>query len=415
MARRRETILEAFDPRSNSLNLLRLVMATAVILSHSIVLGGFGSESILGKTTLGTVAVYGFFGISGYLIAGSADRNRFGRYLWQRFLRIFPAFWVCLIVTAFVFGTIAYFHNNPVLSNRCGLHCYLSVPGGPFGYVFHNFWLQMNQGGIALTLEHDFGLGGWNASLWTLELEFLCYLIVGLVAVVGLLKRRWSVVALAGVVWIAEIVIISVPALSRNFSPYARWDFFRLTGSGGLTFEWINLLSLLGVFLAGSLIYLYRDRIPDSGVLAAGSLALFLAGMFIPVGLSIGPSVWLVHLTSLNLTAVFLAYPLIWLGIHLPFTRVGATNDYSYGVYIYAAPVQQLMTMWGVNHWGYVPYTALTILMVAPLAVASWWLVEKQSLKLKKAQLGRLLKLPPKPTPRAEVSAASVGSDDEGR
>jgi peptidoglycan/LPS O-acetylase OafA/YrhL len=391
-------------------------MATAVILSHSIVLGGFGSEAILGKTTLGTLAVYGFFGISGYLIAGSADRNGFGRYLWQRFLRIFPAFWICLVITAFAFGTIAYFHNNPVLSSRCGLHCYLSVPNGPVGYVVHNFWLQINQGGIALTLEHDFALRGWNASLWTLQLEFICYLILGFLAVIGLLKRRWSVVALAVAVWIAEIAIISVPPLSRNFSPFAPWDFFQLSVPGTyVTFEWINLLSLLAVFLAGSLLYLYRERIPDSGFLAAGSFALFLSGLFIPVGVSIGATVWLVHLTSLNLTAVFLTYPLIWLGIHLPFTKVGATNDYSYGVYIYAAPVQQLMTMWGVNHWGYVPYTALTILMVAPLAVASWWLVEKQSLKLKKVQIGRLLKLPPKPTPRAEVSAASVASDDEGR
>jgi peptidoglycan/LPS O-acetylase OafA/YrhL len=401
-------------------------MATAVILSHSITLGGFGGESILGKTTLGTVAVYGFFGISGYLIAGSADRNGFGRYLWQRFLRIFPAFWVCLVVTAFVFGTIVYFHNQPVLSNHCGLHCYLSVPNnGPIGYVVHNFWLQMNQPGIALTFG-GYWLIEWNGSLWTLVYEFLCYLILGLLAVAGLLKRRWFVAALAAVVWIAVIAIISAPALSRNFAPAhlgngklllgAKWASLRLNlGFDRLSLESISLLSLLGIFLAGALLYLYRDKIRDSGLLAAGMFALFLSGMFIPLGLRIGSSDGLVHLTSLNLTAIFLAYPLIWLGIHLPLSRVGATNDYSYGVYIYAFPVQLLMTMWGVNHWGYVPYTVLTILMVAPLAVASWWLIEKQSLKLKKVSVGRLLKLPPKPTPGGEVIDASVGPDRESR
>ena len=54
------------------------------------------------------MAVVGFFGISGYLITGSAERSRPLRYLWQRFLRIFPAFWVCLVVTAFVIGAIAW-------------------------------------------------------------------------------------------------------------------------------------------------------------------------------------------------------------------------------------------------------------------------------------------------------------------
>ena len=127
------TIEQSFSAKRNSLNFLRLILALAVVFSHSITLGLFGSEWILGRTTLGTVAVYGFFGISGYLIAGSAGRNNTGRYLWQRFLRIFPAFWVCLIVTAFLFGTIAWFHSNPGLSRTCGLRCYLTEGMGPSG------------------------------------------------------------------------------------------------------------------------------------------------------------------------------------------------------------------------------------------------------------------------------------------
>jgi peptidoglycan/LPS O-acetylase OafA/YrhL len=74
----------ALLPRSNSLNLLRLVLAGAVVLSHSIELGGYGSEHLLRWTTLGSIAVYCFFGISGYLIAGSARAHSFGRFLWHR-------------------------------------------------------------------------------------------------------------------------------------------------------------------------------------------------------------------------------------------------------------------------------------------------------------------------------------------
>ena len=40
---------------------------------------------------------------------------------------------------------------------------------------------------------------------------------------------------------------------------------------------------------------------------------------------------------------------MIWLGIHLPLARVGAKNDYSYGLYIYGYPVSQLLVVWGLN------------------------------------------------------------------
>ena len=86
-------------------------------------------------------ALYGFFCLSGFLIAGSAARNRTGRYLWQRFLRIMPAYWVCLIVTAFVIGALAWIHQ-PHPSSCSISSCYYSIGhAGPFSYVYHNFLL----------------------------------------------------------------------------------------------------------------------------------------------------------------------------------------------------------------------------------------------------------------------------------
>ena len=109
----RKAIGVALDPKRNSLNFLRLVLAFSVVYAHASELGWFGlHDVVVNDTGLGTIAVYGFFGISGYLIAGSASRNSVGRYLWQRFLRIFPAFWVCLVVTAFVFGAICVGHHS---------------------------------------------------------------------------------------------------------------------------------------------------------------------------------------------------------------------------------------------------------------------------------------------------------------
>jgi peptidoglycan/LPS O-acetylase OafA/YrhL len=253
------TIDESFSVKSNSLNFLRLILALAVVFSHSITLGMFGSESVLGKTTLGTVAVFGFFGISGYLIAGSATRNNVGRYLWQRFLRIFPAFWVCLIVTAFVFGTIAWFHYNPNLSRTCGIRCYVNQPNGPFEYVGHNFWLQVNQDTIGGTLPGGFSGYGWNGSLWTLELEFLCYVLLALLSLVGLLKRRVLVAAIAAGIWIAEIVIISSRTLSLHFTPLFGWDWITVFA---FKVQVMELLMLVPIFLSGSRILAFSQLCP---------------------------------------------------------------------------------------------------------------------------------------------------------
>jgi peptidoglycan/LPS O-acetylase OafA/YrhL len=379
----RPTIEQSFSATRNSLNLLRLILAVAVVFSHSITTGHFGSESLLGKTTLGTVAVYGFFGISGYLIAGSAARNNAGRYLWQRFLRIFPAFWICLLVTAFLFGTVAWFHLNPALSRTCGLHCYLTEPNGPLGYVIHNFWLEVNQNIIARTGVVGGFLGfGWNGSLWTLELEFLCYLLLGAFSVLGLLKRRLLVALIAGVIWIAVVVIIAIPTLRTDFSPFHSGAIIVLFG---FTVDIITFLVLVSIFLSGALLYLYRERIPDSGTIALVATILFMAGFVIPLGQGAPEN----FLTSLDLTAIFLVYPLIWLGIHLPFARFCAVNDYSYGIYIYAFPIQVLLAMWGVNKWGYLPYTLTALAAVIPVAIASWWLIEKHALKLKKLKVPR--------------------------
>jgi peptidoglycan/LPS O-acetylase OafA/YrhL len=344
-----------------------------VIFSHALTLGGLGSESIASKTTLGTLAVYGFFGISGYLIAGSAYSNGFIQFLWRRFLRIFPAYWVCLLVTAFVFGAIAWTFTGHAGPQHCGLSCYLSAPNGPLQYVIHNSWLRQVQTSIAGTPSGIPRSFVWNGSAWTLFYEFMCYLILGFLALLGILRRRILVLGLFLAVFLAEIVIDVTPSLNDQFNVYMNWDAK-------------EMLTFVPIFLAGALLYLYRDRIPDMGVLALAATALVLLSLVIPIGVSAPGGL---RFVSTDLFAPLLAYPLLWLGIHLPLYRIGARNDYSYGVYIYAYPVQQLLTLAHVQRFGYTTYAVLAVVCTAPLAVGSWWLIEKRALRLKRFQLAR--------------------------
>src|ERR1700712_722049 len=97
------TLGEAFDPRSNALNAWRLVMAAGVILWHSWLITGRQLSFEPAHQLLRDVWVDGFFAISGFLITRSwFGKPRLREYFMARGLRILPAFWVCLIVIAFV-------------------------------------------------------------------------------------------------------------------------------------------------------------------------------------------------------------------------------------------------------------------------------------------------------------------------
>ena len=78
-----------------------------MIFSHAGPVAGFYGQQDLGaqisdEQSLGGVAVAGFFFFSGFLITRSRRRPGIVRYFWRRCLRIFPAFWCALLLTAFV-------------------------------------------------------------------------------------------------------------------------------------------------------------------------------------------------------------------------------------------------------------------------------------------------------------------------
>jgi peptidoglycan/LPS O-acetylase OafA/YrhL len=338
------TIETAFNPKKNSLNFLRLALALCVVIAHSY----YGGISI-STTTLGSIAVYGFFGISGFLIAGSADHNGTLRYLWQRFLRIFPAYWVCLVLTAFFFALLAW-----VTTSHHSVGAFLKAPAGPIGYDISNSLLLTRQLTIAGTI--------WNSSIWTLFYEFLCYLLVGAMAFVGILQRRWLTALTAIGMW-GVMAMFTATDLRNHFGDSRYWIL-------------MNFIKFASVFLVGTFIYAYRSVIPDSRLLALACSAVFVVTLWLPST---------AHTVAFDfsypaLFSPFIVYPVLWLGIHLPFHRVGAKNDYSYGVYIYAFPVTVLLGYWHGYRWGYLPYLLGVIIFTIPFAVASWWLIEKRAM-----------------------------------
>jgi peptidoglycan/LPS O-acetylase OafA/YrhL len=368
------TLGEAFDPRHNSLNALRLGLALTVLFSHAWGIAGFGEGAVNG-TASGTMAVYGFFGISGFLITASAERNRAGRYLWQRALRILPAFWVSLVLTAFGLALVGW------LVGGHSIHGYDQGSDSPVLFVWRNLLLQTVQNTIHGTV--------WNGSMWTLFYEALCYLGLLALARVGALRHRAALLAVAAAAWTTQILITISPKQAQTFNLTHNWI-------------WMNIVKFAAIFLVGAVLWAYRDLIPDSGWLALGCTLLFAASLALP---GTRPA-FLFRLNDIG--APLVAYPLLWLGCHLPLQRVGAKNDYSYGTYLYAFPITQLLVIAGASAFGYIPFALIVLVCTAACAVGSWWAVERWALSLKHLRIRPVAVKAKVPEPIAGVPSIEV-------
>jgi peptidoglycan/LPS O-acetylase OafA/YrhL len=330
------------DPRANSLNLIRLVLAFSVLFAHSWHVVGAGNGPDFKGENLGGWAVAGFFGISGYLITASRFSNRIGSYLVHRVARIFPAFIMCLVLMAFVFAPIAY------IVQRGSLAGFMSTPTTPLNSIFANLSLRIVSYDVAGTPAGVPYPGAWNGSLWTLYFEFMCYLLVAFLGFLPIVRKSpWPIIAafaLSVLLW-ANIGLLK-PLMQSNMD-------FELAAR------------LIPYFLGGAVVQVLSSRIGIHRV--AGPLAVVIAAALI---------LWVPGFGG-QLAAPFIAYSLLWISTWLPQPGIVSRHDISYGAYIYAFPVQQLLAVFGAHHWGVWWFTVAATLLTVPLAAASWRLLER--------------------------------------
>ena len=128
-------------------------------------------------------------------------------------------------------------------------------------------------------------------------------------------------------------------------------------------------------FLAGAVLHLYSENI----IVSRKILAFFIAITF-----------WSVTCRS-NLYFLILpfslSYIVISIAIYLPFSKTDRYGDFSYGVYMYAFSIQQSLSFFEFNKYGFTIYVILSIFITSFLSILSWFLIEKPSLALKKFSL----------------------------
>ncbi len=296
-----------------------------------------------------------FFALSGFLVAGSAIRLSLSNFLANRGLRIVPALAVEIFISALVIGplvttlTLSEYFSDPktyhYFTNIIGIINY-HLPG-----VFEN--------------HPDNRV---NGALWTVPYEIGCYVFISGLILTGSLRRPKVVAALAfgllGLGVFAEYsgVMNNAPHMLRRAIE------FLVLG---------HKSRLLPSFLLGVLAFQIKDRIPYNKILLGACIASVVVIAFV------FDFSEMQH-TILRIFALpVLTYITVYIGVtKIPAIPLYSKGDYSYGIYLYHMPMEQLVYMIFPKS-GLVIFL-LTVPAITLFAMFSWHCIEKPILRLRK-------------------------------
>jgi peptidoglycan/LPS O-acetylase OafA/YrhL len=327
---------------------LRILLSVAVVYVHTWAVtwaGEYQSPEFVRMSARLVLPV--FFALSGYLVASSLDRTRnLPIFLGMRFLRIFPALVVETVLSALLLG---------MLLTTLPLGEYLTHP--TFFDYFNNLYgnPRFYLPGVFEANPHKMV----NASLWTVPFELECYIALALIYLVRLFDSKWLFLA-------ATIAVSALFAFQLRNVPEGTGIFM----PGRV---------LVIAFLAGNLVYKFRDALP--------------AGLLIAVVTTLIAGALLQNKYTMIPAAFFAAYAAAAWGSTKPWRAPIIFNgDYSYGIYLYAFPIQQLV--YQIFESKSIAFNFFASMVVVSFwAAFSWHIVEKPSLTLKKYLQPR----PPKP------------------
>ncbi len=288
--------------RVNNLNFMRFIAALMVIVSHCyvIVLGGDAS-SILAKFTgdrlsSGGVSVGVFFLFGGFLIARSCEHYpEPKKFFSARVLRLFPELLFVVLLTVFVIG--------PLVTSLSLLDYFTNSE--TYKYLFNGL-LIMDYKLPGVFVNNPFS-GVVNGSLWTLPAEFLCYVLCFVSYKLTQFDKK-------------KFMLLSVPVFILAAVYYAKFSPLQLSAVRAV------LLFYLGV-----LIWVFRDQVTISPVLGLTSIVLWFVMVFQGIDN-------LAMLTVFPIACFCLAY-----GMGNHFSSFGTKYELSYGIFLWAFPIQQVL------------------------------------------------------------------------
>lgn len=321
--------------RANNSELIRLLLAILVVYSHAFAFSvGYQFTPhvfFASQLTYGGLAVDLFIFLSGILVSASFynSRNLSDFYL-KRILRIFPE----LII-----------------------FCVMSLA---FGFVLSeqkiDYWQSLNTYQYLLTISlfltqfniHD--VAGFNGQIWTLKYEFLFYILLPFLLLIGR----------SGILWLF-IVLLLLSCLHYMYTPNGELHGIVLT----------QLYRLLLYFACGVFYFHFLKPYNLSVALISFGVIIFCA---------------LIRANSdviFALCGTYFIYYITFgsqLTLHVLFNKIG---DLSYGLYLYHYPIGMIMNKYKLFSFSPIMFFIINTFVGLILAWISYHIVGVPCLNLK--------------------------------
>lgn len=343
--------------RENSLDMLRLLAALQVAVLHSF---EYMDHTLTQNLFFNILRIFPgvpiFFFISGFLISSAYERSKsLHQYAENRGLRLYPALWICLIVNILLVGSTGYLDSVSAGFDDVLL---LFLAKGTFLQFYNPDFMR------------QFGDGVLNGSLWTICVELQFYVLIPVLYYVlnrfNLFGNKTLLIMIVVFCLFNRLMV----DLQEDYSETVLWKLFRVS-----FIPWFYMF-LLGVFFQRNFDFLasiflkVKLRWYVSIYLIWAYYSSFFLGM--AVGNNINP---------LNFFLIAaLVFRFAYWKPHISKNLIRG-NDYSYGIYIWHMVIVNQFVYFNLQ-------SSLNILMAvfisAAIAIVSWHLIEKPSLRLKR-------------------------------
>lgn len=294
-----------------------------------------------GLLHFGLFAVLVFFSVSGFLVTPSLFRSEnVINFASNRILRIFPALIVVVIASMAVIG--------PALTILQPVSYVLD----PNLYRYGKNLLTLTQDFLPGVINKDGQPIVINGALWTLHFEVLSYASLAVASVVGFLRRRGLILIMFLVCYGINLAMTYDPMLVAMFPQ-----------------RFLTFMKLFIYFGAGSLMFIFSDRVPLSIAVALGALAVLLLALPVGLGAVVMP--------------LCLPYIVVFCGLScLPGEQL-VKHDLSYGVYLFHAPMIVTVSVLFPNLQVWWLAAAIVLVITLGISYLSWIFVERPALKQK--------------------------------
>lgn len=290
--------------KSNNLQLMKFLAAIMVICSHAfpIVEGNIKNEPLYrltgGQLSFGGLAVAIFFLSAGFFIASSVEKKRTAKaYFTARCLRIFPLLWIVVIASILLGAVVTSYTAVTYWSDK-----------RTWLYLLNGLLIPVHN--LPGVFENNSYLPTVNGALWTLPVEFACYIACFLCYKLQLLQPKfyWIYMIPASVIAFGLLLVEGrCPFLMQIYRPCF-------------------------LFIIGMGYWIYREKI-------------VLNFKWIPIGALLLVLSFVFHLANVGMFVIFpYLCMLIWFcGIQVP-EKLNVVGDMSYGIYLCGFPIQQLLS-----------------------------------------------------------------------